>query len=74
MEFPTPPYDVVPINGFECPMVADIEAHVDEQGNLDHDLMRMWLPNQIWTQNWIERMHGWYAQRSGLASLGRFLN
>ena len=62
MEFPGAPYDAVPINGFEYPTVADIEAHVEERGASDHNLMRMWLPDQIWTQNRIERTRGGYAQ------------
>ena len=62
MEFPTHPYEPIPINGFSYPSVAEIEAHVTERGTGDANLMRMWVPDQIWTQNVIERGRYGYSQ------------
>ena len=56
MEFPDPPYSPVPVNGFQYPSVEDLEEHVRERGTGDCNLMRMWLPDQIWTQNRVERL------------------
>jgi hypothetical protein len=62
MEFPNEPYVPVPINGFEYPSVAEIEAHILERGTSDSNPMRMWVSDQIWTQNTIERGRYGYVQ------------
>ena len=62
MEFPDPPYSPVPVNRFQYPSVEDLEEHVRERGTGDRNLMRMWLPDQIWTQNRVERARYGYAQ------------
>jgi hypothetical protein len=62
MEFPNEPYVPVPINGFEYPSVAEIEAHILERGTLDSNPMRMWVSDQIWTQNRIEGGRYGYVQ------------
>ena len=64
MEFPHHPYQPVPINGFSYPTVAELEEHVEERirGDSDRNLIQMWLPDQIWTQNWIELGRYGYAQ------------
>ena len=62
LEFPHPPYDVVPINGFDYPSVADLEEHVEDRRGLDRNLFRMWLPDQVWTQHRVELLRGGYAQ------------
>ena len=62
MEFPNAPFEPVPINGFSYPTVSEIEAHVQERAGGEENLMRMWIPDQIWTQNVIEREHYGYAQ------------
>ena len=55
MEFPHHPYQPVPINGFSYPTVAELEEHVEERvrGDSDRNLIRMWLPDQVWTQHRI---------------------
>jgi hypothetical protein len=54
MEFSNYPCTPVPINGFSYPSVHEIEEHILERGNLDHNLMRMQVPDQIWTQNLVK--------------------
>ena len=62
MEFPNEPYVPVPINGFEYLSVVEIEAHLLERGTSDQNLMRMWVSDQIWTQNRIEQGRYGYVQ------------
>ena len=64
MEFPHHPYQPVPINRFSYPMVAELEEHVEERarGDSNQNLICMWLPDQIWTQNQIELGHYGYGQ------------
>ena len=64
MEFPHHPYQPVPINGFSYPTVAELEEHVEERvrGDSDRNLIRMWLPDQVWTQHRIEQGRYGYAQ------------
>jgi hypothetical protein len=62
MEFPNEPYVPVPINRFEYPSVVEIEAHLLEWGTSDCNPMRMWVLDQIWTQNRIEQGRYGYTQ------------
>ena len=63
MEFPLPPYEPLPINGFPYPSREEIGAHLGERGDRDRNVLDLWTADQVWTQTQVENNRYGFAQQ-----------
>ena len=57
MEFPNPPYDLVPYNGFSYPTQEEInqERRARREGPAQENRWELWLADQIYSQMGVEQ-------------------